>query len=167
MPDHTDNCILQKAISLANHYHALQTDKAGELYILHPIRVMLNVAPFVPAMIVAVLHDVLEDTSCTVEDLTNSGIPDELVYSICCLTKNKNEDYDEYLKKIIVNPLAIGVKLEDLKDNLNINRLSKLPTKVASKLAAKYFAAQNFVNQYQIEYLKIRYEYLGINQVCK
>jgi (p)ppGpp synthase/HD superfamily hydrolase len=119
---------LGQAIILATALHGKQKDKAGELYILHPLHVMLQMRTE-EERIVAVLHDLLEDTVATVEDLKRLKFSDNISIAIETLTKQKGENYDEYLKVIKQNPLATAVKIEDLKHNIQLNRIAKLTTK--------------------------------------
>src|SRR5712692_11909121 len=84
------NECLGKAIVLAIRAHARknQRDKSGALYILHPLRVMLKMKTEAE-MMAAVLHDVVEDTQCTLADLRKGGIPEKVVQAVDCLTKRE------------------------------------------------------------------------------
>ena len=79
---------LEQAISLAAKQHEGQVDKANAPYILHPLRVMLNV-PTIEHKIVAVLHDILEDTETTIEDLYQFGFQSHIIDAIVALTKKQ------------------------------------------------------------------------------
>ena len=113
---------LEKAIQIAVDAHAGQTDKAGAPYILHPIRVMLGLRRQ-KEQIVAVLHDVVEDSRWTLSDLLAEGFNDDVVSAIDALTKRGGEAYNDYLGRVAKNDLAVRVKLEDLRDNSNLHRL--------------------------------------------
>jgi len=116
---------LEKAISIAVKAHQGQTDKAGEPYILHPLRVMLNFQQE-REMITAVLHDVVEDSRFTLDNLRNEGFPTEIVEAVDCLSKRPKEKFDKYILRLKKNPLAVRIKLADLEDNLNVRRLSEV-----------------------------------------
>jgi hypothetical protein len=75
------------------------------------------------ARIVAVLHDVLEDTACSVVDLRRAGYPEEVIEALDRLTCRDGEAYEPYIERIVEDRLARQVKLADLKDNLANNRL--------------------------------------------
>ena len=116
---------LEKAISLATKAHKKQTDKNGESYIQHPLRVMARVQSNTEK-IVAVLHDIIEDTEYTIENLREHGYSKKVLEAIECLTKRDDEEYDEYVKRCKSNPIAKKVKIADLEDNLDIKRLGSL-----------------------------------------
>ena len=116
---------LEKAISLATEAHKGQTDKNGDPYILHPLRVMARVQSETEK-IVAVLHDIVEDTDYTIENLRDNGYSKQVLEAIECLTKRDGEDYDEYLNRCKSNPIARKVKIADLEDNIDIKRLDIL-----------------------------------------
>ena len=90
--------MLESAIATAAKAHEGQTDKAGKPYILHPLRVMLNVKGCIPEQCAAVLHDVIEDTDITAEALLELGFSKEVVDAVVLLTRSKDEDYMEYVK---------------------------------------------------------------------
>lgn len=119
---------LNRAIQLAAVYHAGQFDKMGKPYILHPLRVMTSLGLDVTDShrIVAVFHDILEDTEVTAELLREEGYTEEIIVAVELLTKDKNDpnyDEDEYYRRIMQNALARPVKVKDLEDNLDIRRL--------------------------------------------
>jgi (p)ppGpp synthase/HD superfamily hydrolase len=113
---------LEQAIAIACQAHLGQTDKAGEPYILHPLRVMLRLKS-INERIVAVLHDVVEDSGVTLEDLRAHGFSREVLEAIDCLTRRTVESYEAFIDRIAVNVLATRVKIEDIKDNLDLTRL--------------------------------------------
>lgn len=119
---------LEKAIALATQRHAGQTDKAGQPYIQHPLRVM-NSVDLEDAKIVAVLHDILEDTETTVQELRALGFKAHIIEAIGALTKQPNETRLQAAEKTALNPLAIQVKLADLKDNMDVSRLPQVTEK--------------------------------------
>ena len=119
---------LERAIEIAVKHHKGQIDKAGQPYILHPLRLMLAM-PTEVERIVAVLHDIVEDTPITFEDLRKLGFAEKIVAAIECVTKREGEDYDSFIERISHNPLATAVKLADLADNMDLSRLSEVTEK--------------------------------------
>ena len=117
---------LEKAIALAATQHAGQLDKGGQPYILHPLRLMLQFSN--PTLqIIAVLHDILEDTATTAEDLKELSFSAEIIKAIQALTKQTRESRLEAAKRTALNPLATQVKYVDELDNINLSRI-KNPT---------------------------------------
>lgn len=127
---------LEKAIIIASNAHMGQFDKAGAPYILHPLRVMMRMVTL-KGKIVAVLHDVIEDTHVTLKDLFLEGFTDDVIFAIDCMTKCKGEPYNDYLDRVISDKLASECKLEDMRDNSNIYRLNKVASKHL-RMIAKY-----------------------------
>lgn len=134
---------LEKAIIFATKAHSGQVDKAGMPYILHPLRVMNNVDT-IEEKIVAVLHDVVEDTNVEREDLL-FFLNEELVNSIYAISKIKGEDYSSYLSRVKEDKYARSVKLADLKDNMNLDRLNNIETKDVKRYI-KYRKAYDYLN---------------------
>lgn len=114
---------LEKAIALAATQHAGQLDKGGQPYILHPLRLMLQFSN--PTLqIIAVLHDILEDTPTTAEKLKELGFSAEIIQAIQALTKQTGESHLETVKRTVLNPLATQVKYVDVLDNMNLSRIN-------------------------------------------
>ncbi len=113
---------LELAISLAAERHAGQVDKANAPYILHPLRVMLNV-PDIEHKIVAVLHDILEDTTTTIDELYRLGFQTHLIDAIIALTKQEGESRIQAAQRTVQNPIARVVKLADITDNMDLSRI--------------------------------------------
>lgn len=113
---------LEQAIALAAQQHAGQVDKANAPYILHPLRVMLNV-PTIEHKIVAVLHDVLEDTETSTEDLRKLGFQQQIIDAVLALTKKVGESRLQAAQRTIQNPIARVVKLADIADNMDLSRI--------------------------------------------
>ena len=124
----TKKLYLDRAIELAKQHHEGQTDKAGKPYIEHPLRVM-NQVESEEEKIVAVLHDIVEDTDISLDDLRSEGFSEEVVSAVECLTKQDGENYDSYIERISFNPLAVKIKLADLEDNSNLTRLPEVTDK--------------------------------------
>lgn len=120
--------ILEKAIQIATTAHAGQTDKGGNPYISHPMRLMENVES-VEEKIVAVLHDVVEDTEVTFADLEKEGLPQICIDALKLLTHDKDVPYMDYVKSISSNEIASSVKIADLKDNSDLSRLESITDK--------------------------------------
>ena len=113
---------LEKAIEIATKAHAGQTDKAGRPYILHPLRLMFKFEAELE-MIVAVMHDVVEDSDVTLHDLKECGFSESVMTAIDCLSKKESETYDDFINRVSLNDLAKRIKIEDIKDNLDLTRL--------------------------------------------
>ena len=120
--------MLELALSIATEAHGGQFDKAGIDYIEHPIFVASQVDSE-EEKAVALLHDVIEDSSVTAEELLNAGLPETVVTAVQILSKKKGQDYQTYLKTVKSNPLARAVKLADLKHNSDLSRLETITDK--------------------------------------
>ena len=118
----------QIALELAVEKHKNQTDKAGNPYILHPLQVMENVNSK-EGKIVAILHDIIEDTDITEDYLLKIGLSKRIVDAVVALTRSEDMDYQEYIKNLSSNPLAKEVKLADLEHNMDLKRLPTLEEK--------------------------------------
>jgi hypothetical protein len=125
---------LEKALEIAAQAHAGQRDKEGLPYILHPLRVMHRVSGEA-AQLVAVLHDVVEDTSVTLDELKEAGCSSEVVAAVALVTHHREEPYAEYVIRCRGNPLARQVKLADLEDNSLLSRAILRQDREASDLA--------------------------------
>jgi (p)ppGpp synthase/HD superfamily hydrolase len=113
---------IEKAIEIASQNHAGVTDKAGAPYIFHPLRLMFAVSkPF--EKMAAVLHDVVEDTPIKLTDLQKMGFPTEVVEAVDALTKRDGESRMEAAKRAAENQIALAVKLADVTDNMDLNRI--------------------------------------------
>ena len=136
---------IEKAIKLALRIHSGQIDKAGAPYILHPLRVMLSMVNDTERQ-VAVLHDVMEDGEITPEILRAEGFSDEVCSAVALLTKMPGDSYEEYLNRLEGNPIARSVKIADLKDNMNPDRI-KEPTQTDIERMEKYRKAMEFLKE--------------------
>jgi (p)ppGpp synthase/HD superfamily hydrolase len=135
--------LVTKALVFATMAHHGQVDLAGEDYIRHPLRVaerLKDEAPEVQAA--AWLHDVIEDTEWTAARMLDAGFPVEVVDAVVCLTKIEGETRTAYYERVKTNPIALKVKLADIADNADPDRLAVLPVETAERLAAKYAAAE-------------------------
>lgn len=107
---------LEKAIRIATTAHSGQRDKDGAPYITHPLRVVAAVEGD-DAKIIAILHDVIEDTSVTIDDLRRDGFSESLLNGVECVTHRREDPYTDYVVRCKNHPLARKVKLADLADN--------------------------------------------------
>jgi len=130
---------LEDAIAFAVEAHRGVPGRSGQPYILHPLRVMFSCETEVER-IVAVLHDVVEDTDCTFEDLRKKGFSEEVLAALDCVTKRDGESYEDFVERAAANPVARRVKLADLKDNMDLNRLPSLGEKDLARMQ-KYVKA--------------------------
>ena len=131
---------LQRAIEIATEAHQGQLDKAGRDYIGHPLRVM-EMGKTENEKIVGVLHDVIEDSDWTFERLVEEGFSDEVIAALKCVTRtSENENYDDFIDRVMKNSLAAAVKINDLTDNMDIRRLPYLSDKDVKRLK-KYLKA--------------------------
>lgn len=134
----------EKAYEIAKKAHLGQVDKAGEDYIKHPEKV----ASFVKTdeeKAVAYLHDVIEDTELTLEDLYEYGFSKEVLEAVDIITKKGGENYQSYLNSVKKNKLARAVKLADLRHNSDLTRLTEV-TEKDIKRKEKYQKAIDFLN---------------------
>ncbi|WP_253300378.1 HD domain-containing protein [Paenibacillus lautus] len=113
---------IEMAISIALKAHKGQVDKGGNPYILHPLAVM-NRVETIEEKIVAVLHDVVEDTEVTIDQLRETGFSEEILEAINLLTKAKEDSYEEFIEKTLKNRIARNVKIADIKENMNLSRI--------------------------------------------
>lgn len=113
---------IEIAISIALKAHKGQVDKGGNPYILHPLAVM-NRVETIEEKIVGVLHDVVEDTEVTIDQLRETGFSEEILEAINLLTRAKEDSYEEFIDKTLKNRIARNVKIADIKENLNLSRI--------------------------------------------
>jgi len=143
--------MLAKAIQIASEAHLNQIDKGGKPYILHPLWVMDKVRHLgEDYMVVAVLHDVIEDTNWTLDNLrivlsACDNYTDNIITALSLLTKVlEDQDYMNYIRNISFNPIAKEVKLRDLEHNTKITRLKGLRKKDFDRLE-KYHRAYTYL----------------------
>jgi (p)ppGpp synthase/HD superfamily hydrolase len=130
---------LERAILIAAQAHDGQKDKSGAPYILHPLRMMMRMKSEA-AMIAAVLHDVVEDSDWTLEQLRNEGFSEEVLQAVDCLTSRDGESYDEFIARVEANAIARQVKIADLEDNMNVKRIGEITPKDLARIE-KYHRA--------------------------
>ena len=141
----TEQSMVDLALSIARKTHEGQLDKAGVDYIEHPIYVASQVDTE-EEKAVALLHDVIEDSPVSAEELLQAGLPETVVTAVQVLTKKKEQDYQIYLDTVKSNPLARVVKLADLKHNSDLSRLSSITEKDRERLK-KYKKAIDFLSR--------------------
>lgn len=115
---------IEHAIEIAARAHAGTTDKGGAPYLLHPLRVMFAVEGET-AQIVAVLHDVVEDSSITLEDLKREGFSPEVVVAVDVLTRRPGESRLQAARRAREHLVARQVKLADVADNMDMTRIAR------------------------------------------
>lgn len=133
-----------KAMQLAFKYHNGQYDKSGAPYIFHVFAVA-NACQTEDTTCVGLLHDLLEDTDCTVDELLKHFQVD-VVDAVITLTHKKGTNYFDYVRDIKRNPLALEVKLSDIKNNTQQDRMSMLPLEKRKRLQKKYQKALNILS---------------------
>ena len=131
---------LERAIQIATEAHKNQKDRYGAPYLGHVTRVM-NAGKTDDERMAGILHDVVEDTNWTFEQLEQEGFSKHIIDAIRCLSKTSDdEDYDQFIERIKTNALAIKVKLYDLTDNMDIRRMPEVKEKDIDRLN-KYLKA--------------------------
>lgn len=136
--------LMHRAVRIAWGAHGGQLDKQGEPYIFHVMRVALSFAETSPdCRLVALLHDVVEDSEWTLDALRHNDMPAYVVEAVDALTRRKDdrETYAAYIQRLSTNSLAVAVKLADLRDNLRPERIGRLPADQAASLSKRYHAA--------------------------
>lgn len=126
----------KKALKLCFKAHKDQTDKSGMPYVFHPFHLAEQMKDEATT-VVALLHDVVEDTEITIDDLQKMGFSQEVLEAIALMTHNDEVPYMEYVARIKTNPIARAVKLADLKHNSDMTRLESI-TPYDKERAKKY-----------------------------
>lgn len=125
---------LERAIQIAVEAHAGVKDRGGKAYILHPLSVMMRVETDAEKM-VAVLHDVIEDTGWTFDNLREEGFSEEIIEALGSVTKTSDEeDYDQFVLRAQKNEIGRKVKIADIKENLDVTRLGHLTEKDTARI---------------------------------
>ena len=136
--------LLTKAIELAKKAHEGQIDKGGSPYIGHPFRVM-NQFKDEEEKIVGVLHDAVEDSDLTLEDLKRAGFSDRIIAAVDAITKREGEQIDNYLNRVMNNSIALKVKIADMTDNMDLSRITNITEKDRAR-----------IRNYQINIVKLK-----------
>lgn len=133
--------LIEKAIQIALRAHEGQKDKGGNPYILHPLFVA-SMMQTEEEIIVALLHDVIEDSFYTINDLRREGFPEKVLDAIQTITREDGEDYFAYIDRVKRNSIASTVKLADLWHNSCAVRLNRKPTEVDLERISRYEKAR-------------------------
>ncbi|MDU9032670.1 HD domain-containing protein [Pseudomonas corrugata] len=137
---------LEKAIAISARAHEGQTDKGDSPYILHPLKVMLRLSHH-DERIVAVLHDVVEDTRVTLAELRSEGFSEAILAAIDSLTKREGETYQAFIERAGRDPLARRVKLADLAENSDLSRIDS-PSQNDLERVEKYRKAAEYLTAF-------------------
>lgn len=116
---------IEKAIGIALRAHENAVDKGGAPYILHPLRIMIQMET-PEEMMAAVLHDAVEDGALTIDQLRTAGFSENVLGAVESLTRGTDETYENYIGRIKSNPIAVKIKIADLRDNLDVTRINRL-----------------------------------------
>ena len=136
--------LTKKALKLCFEAHKNQVDKTGLPYVFHPFHLAEQMKDEY-STVCALLHDVVEDTKYTFEDLINMGFPNEVIEALKLLTHADDVPYMDYVKALSVNPIAKAVKIADLTHNSDTTRLDVVD-EWALKREDKYKKALEFLN---------------------
>ena len=136
--------MIEKAIKIAIKAHEGQKDKSGKAYILHPLRIMSSFKNE-NEQIIAILHDVIEDSDYTYDDLRNNGFSEDIINAIDSVTKRENENYFDFINRSKKNNLGRKIKIADINDNLDLSRLDN-PQKEDYERIEKYKRALDILN---------------------
>ena len=137
--------LTKKALVISFNAHKEQVDKSGMPYVYHPYRIAEQMNDEYSTC-VALLHDVIEDTDITLKDLKDEGFPQEVIEAIALMTHDGDTPYFDYIRRIKTNPIATAVKLADLQDNSNYERLDKVEIKDLQRLE-KYREAKRMLSE--------------------
>ena len=135
----------KEAMKLCFEAHKGQTDKSGIPYVFHPFHVAEQM-PDENTTIVALLHDVIEDTSYTLRDLQEMGFDPDVLEALALMTHDKNDSYMDYVTRIKDNDIARTVKLADLRHNSDLTRMDEID-QAALKRVEKYKAAMQLLTE--------------------
>ncbi len=138
---------IEKAIEIAAREHAGDVDKAGNPYLFHPLRLMFAVnTPF--EKMAAVLHDVVEDTPVTLDDLKREGFHQDVLAAVEALTKRPGEGRLDGAARAAANPIARVVKLADVTDNMDLGRIAN-PTDKDFERLKEYVLVKKLLVEYK------------------
>lgn len=136
--------LLYKTLEIVLKLFNGKTDKSGMPYIIHLMKVYEGVNEY-EEKIVALMHDILEDTNVGIEELKELGYSDELLDMLSCLTKKKGEYYPDYIDRIINsnNIKVLNIKLSDLRHNMDISRIKNPTVNDYERVSKRYLPAYN------------------------
>ena len=124
---------IEEAIRIAVEAHRGQKDRGGAPYVLHPLRMMFRMQTEAERM-AAVLHDVVEDTDWTLDDLRARGFAEEVVEAVDRLTRREDESYEAFVERAGAHPVARRVKIADLEDNMDVRRTGAVSARDTERL---------------------------------
>jgi hypothetical protein len=127
---------IERAVVIAAEAHIGQIDKAGAPYLLHPLRLMFQTET-TEDRIVAVLHEVVEDSDWSLERLRREGFSQVIIEAVDSVIRRHDETYEEFVLGAAQNPIGRRVKLADLRDNCDLNRIAN-PTEEDLERIATY-----------------------------
>jgi len=133
--DHGKISMTELAVVVAVEAHLGKNDKGGYPYLLHPLFVLAHMDTE-DEIQTAALHDVVEDTDYTLDDLREYGFSETVIQAVDAITKREGEPYKKYIKRVEENPIAKKVKIWDIKHNLDITRL---PKKIKDKDVERFY----------------------------
>lgn len=123
----------KKAMKLCFEAHKDQVDKSGMPYVFHPFHVAEQMTDEATT-IVALLHDVVEDTDYTLEDIAAEGFGKEILEAVALMTHEDGVPYLDYVAKLKENPIARAVKLADLAHNSDLSRIGEIDEETKQRL---------------------------------
>ena len=141
--------LLYRAIRLAAKVHKGQVDRFNKPYVLHVMRVMMR-GHDKEEQVLGAIHDVLERSTLTVEDLAKKDFPPRILTALQHISRVPEEDYEQYIDRVMEDPLAIRVKLHDLADKmdlLHVDTLSHADLKRYNKQLAAYHRMKKVVEE--------------------
>ena len=141
--------LTKKALRLCFDAHREQVDKTGLPYVFHPFHLAEQMKDEYTT-VCALLHDVVEDTDYSLDDLRSMGYPDEVVDALALLTHDPEVPYMDYVKEIAKNPIARKVKMADLRHNSDLSRMDKVDEWAAAR-TEKYKKALRYLRRHNPE----------------
>lgn len=139
----------KKAMKIAFEAHKEQVDKSGLPYIYHPIHIAEQMDDE-DSVTVALLHDVVEDTDWTLEQLKAEGLSDSVITALSYMTHDDSIPYMEYVMKIAENPIAKKVKIADLAHNSDLTRIDKITEKDLKRVQKYKKAIELLTNKIEV-----------------
>lgn len=125
--------LTKKALRISFNAHKNQIDKSGMPYVYHPFHLAEQMSDEYTTC-VALLHDVVEDTDITIDDIKNEGFPKDVIDAIALMTHDNDVPYLEYVAMIKKDPIAAAVKLADLRHNSDLSRLDIVDSKALERI---------------------------------
>ena len=142
--------LTKKALKISFDAHKNQVDKCGMPYVYHPFHLAEQLDDELSTC-VALLHDVVEDTDITLDELKSNGFPDEVIEALSLMTHRDNVPYLDYVRAMKDNPIARKVKIKDLEHNMDLSRLDKIEASDLERLY-KYKTCYEFLTSIDKEY---------------